>query len=180
MPEETYFLITSRLGFRCWSAEDFEIAFELWSDPRVSSLFGGPFSEEQVRRRLENEMSSVREQGIQYWPIFLLESGEHVGCCGLRPYKPGIPELGCHLRPAFWRMGLAEETGRAVIEYAWHPLGYEELFAGHHPANGASKRLLERIGFRYTGDEMYGPTQMMHPGYRLRKIDAVRSAGACG
>lgn len=37
---------------------------------------------------------------MQYWPIFLRETDEHVGCCGLRPYdlSKGIYETGFHIR----------------------------------------------------------------------------------
>jgi hypothetical protein len=41
------------------------------------------------------------------------------------------------------------------------------LFAGHNPANQASRELLARLGFRYTHDELYPPTGLMHPSYRL-------------
>jgi GNAT acetyltransferase-like protein len=53
--------------------------------------------------------------------VFYLVTEEFAGCGGLRPYQPEekIYELSFHLRPAFWRQGLAEEAGRAVIAYAF-------------------------------------------------------------
>ena len=32
---------------------------------------------------MQLEIETERTHGIQYWPIFLLITGEHVGCCGL-------------------------------------------------------------------------------------------------
>ena len=51
--------------------------------------------------------------------------------------------------------------------YAFNTLGVKGLFAGHNPANEASRRLLEKLGFRYTHDEYYPPTGLNHPSYRL-------------
>jgi [ribosomal protein S5]-alanine N-acetyltransferase len=166
-----YFLKTARLGFRCWSPEDLTLAMELWGDPEVNALIGGRFTPELVRARLEKEIEQMKEHGMQYWPIFLLERGQHVGCSGLRPYRMDeqVYELGVHLRPVFWRRGLAEEAGHAVIEYAFRRLNAKALFAGHHPSNEASRKLLWKLGFIRGQDELYPPTGLMHPSYLLRK-----------
>jgi len=107
--------------------------------------------------------------GVQYWPIFLLDGGQHVGCAGLRPYRSErrVYELGVHLRRAFWRQGLAKEAAQACIDHAFGVLGAEALFAGHHPANEASRQLLLQLGFVHTHDELYPPTGLMHPSYWL-------------
>ena len=109
------------------------------------------------------------EHGIQYWPVFLLATGEHVGCCGLRARDPDrrVYELGVHIRREWWRRGLAEEAARAVIRHAFDALGAAALFAGHNPRNRASKHLLEKLGFRYTHDEPYAATGLLHPSYLL-------------
>ena len=79
-----------------------------------------------------------------------------------------VYELGFHLRPKFWGQGYAAEAAAAAIQYAFDTLGAEGLFAGHNPRNTASKRVLERIGFRYVRDEYYEPTVLYHPSYELR------------
>jgi len=172
----TYFLQSERLGFRTWSAADIELAIGLWGDPEVVKLIGGPFSREQVQERLSREIATMQSHGIQYWPIFLLTTGEHVGCCGLRPYKSeaGICEIGVHLRKTFWGQGYAPEATRAVMEYAFHTRGMTALFAGHNPGNAASRRVLEKLGFRYTHDEYYPPTGLNHPSYRLTSEEFAR------
>jgi RimJ/RimL family protein N-acetyltransferase len=43
------------------------------------------------------------------------------------------------------------------------------VFAGHNPANTASRGLLARLGFRYTHDELYAPTGLRHPSYLLER-----------
>jgi RimJ/RimL family protein N-acetyltransferase len=165
-----YFLTTQRLGFRFWTENDLALAIGLWGDERVTAMIGGPFTPETVQARLAGEIAQVREHAVQYWPIFLSQSGEHAGCAGLRPYRPQerIYELGVHLRPKFWGEGLATEAGRAVIAYSFDDLNAEALFAGHNPRNDMSKRFLLKLGFIYTHDEFYPPTGLMHPSYILR------------
>lgn len=166
-----YFMTSARIGFRRWRREDLQLATELWGDAEVTALIGGPFTEEIVRTRLEKEIAQQQECGLQYWPIFLLASDQHLGCAGLRPYRaePRIYELRFHLRRTFWNQRLASEAARACVEYAFGTLGADGLFAGHHPANEISRRLLLKLGFTRTQDELYPPTGLMHPSYHLKK-----------
>ena len=167
--ESEYFLISDRLGFRTWREDDLPLAMELWTDARVTGLFGGPYTPEKVRTRLEREMEMQREFGMQYWPVFWLAGGRHVGACGLRPRRveERVPELGYHLRPEFWGQGLAVEAARAAIEFGFGRLGAKAIFAGHHPENAASRRVLLKLGFYFTGDEIFPETGILEPTYRL-------------
>lgn len=169
--QRDYFLRTSRLGFSRWTSTDFALALALWGDAEVTNLIGGPFTPEQIRTRMDREIASLRDYGVQYWPIFVLTTGRHAGCAGLRPYRmeEKVYELGFHLRPEHWGRGLAQEAGRAVIGYAFESLGAKALFAGHHPANLVSRRVIEKLGFRATHEEFYPPTGLNHPSYLLTR-----------
>ncbi|NOU31436.1 MAG: GNAT family N-acetyltransferase [Polyangiaceae bacterium] len=164
-------LTTERLRFRAWNETDVDLAAGLWGAPEVARFISrdGTFDAAAVRERLLREMALQDAHGVQYWPIFSRQDDAHVGCCGLHPYgtEAGVYELGVHLRPAYWRKGLAVEAASAVIAHAFDALGARTLFAGHHPANTGSKQMLLRLGFRYTHDELYPPTGLMHPSYTL-------------
>jgi RimJ/RimL family protein N-acetyltransferase/predicted nucleic acid-binding protein len=167
------FLKTERLGFSRWESSDFDLARGLWGDTEVTRLIGGPFTDEQIRERLGCEIASMHEHGVQYWPVFLLESGEHTGCAGLRSYRAEdeVYELGFHFRRAYWGRGLAVEAGRAVVAFAFESLGAKALFAGHHPENRASRRVLEKLGFQFTHEEFYVPSGVMHRSYLLKRVE---------
>lgn len=169
---EKYFLKTSRLGFRQWSEDDISNAIGLWGDYEVTKYFDarGKFSHDKVQERLAREIMSQKKHGVQYWPVFLLESSVHVGCCGLRTYdlSQQIYEIGFHIRSNQWRRGYGREASIAVVEYAFNTLKANALFAGHNPKNDISRLLLEQLGFCYTHDEYYPPTGLNHPSYLLK------------
>lgn len=167
--ERDFFLTTDRIGFSKWSQNDIKLAQLLWGNPKVTRYIcaSGMFSKEDIRNRLDKELANEAEYGVQYWPIFELETGELIGCCGLRPYKTEIYEIGFHLRPEFWGQGYAMEAANAAICYAFKELNAKKLFAGHNPNNIASRKLLLKLGFAYIGDEFYEPTGLYHPSYEL-------------
>jgi len=118
---------------------------------------------------LADQIAMQQSYGVQYWPVFLRVTGEHAGCCGLRPCESGplVYELGFHLRPALWGRGLATEAAGAAIAFGFSELNAAALVAGHHPENAASRHMLIDLGFRHNGDQLYPPTGLMHPTYRL-------------
>jgi [ribosomal protein S5]-alanine N-acetyltransferase len=158
--------------------DDLPLAAALWADPDVTRFIGGPQSPAAVKKRLRAETETMTAHGLQYWPIFMLADGTPVGCAGLRPYRleERIYELGFHLRPAYWGQGLATEAAGAVVTFAFETLSAAALFAGHHPANATSRRVLEKLGFRFTHEELYPPTGLRHPSYLLTRSEyATRS-----
>ncbi len=172
---EKYFLKSNRLGFRHWCEDDLAIAIGLWGDYEVTKFFDarGKWSRDEVQQRLAKEIRSDKQHGVQYWPVFLLETNGHIGCCGLRPYDlpQGICEIGFHIRSNQWRRGYAREAAVAIIDYAFSTLKVNGLFAGHNPNNTASRHLLRQLGFRYTHDEFYSPTGLNHLSYEMKADD---------
>jgi RimJ/RimL family protein N-acetyltransferase len=180
VPDPRWFLRSERLGFREWIPSDMVLARGLWGDPAVTALIDGrgPLSDAAIHDRLMDEIDHADSHGVQYWPIFELATGAHVGCCGLHPRiaEAGMYELGFHLRSDRWDRGYASEAARAVIAYAFEQLESRELFAGHNPRNDASRRVLAKLGFTYTHDEPFAATGLRHPSYVLRResFDARR------
>ena len=164
------FLKTQRMGFSNWNPDDAGLAEQLWGNARVTQYLcaSGKFSKEDIAERLDSEIDNGKRHHVQYWPLFGLESGDFIGCCGLRPHGRDTYELGFHIRPEFWGHGYATEAAGAVVEYAFSDLKVRRLFAGHNPRNAASKRVLTKLGFTYVGDEFYAPTGLYHPSYELK------------
>jgi ribosomal-protein-alanine N-acetyltransferase len=170
-----YFIQSERLGFRHWCPEDASLAQSLWRDPEVMRHMGGAYDEAGADARLALEMRRQISYGVQYWPIFQLSTGAHVGCAGLRPFhdEAGVLEVGVHLARAFWSGRYGEEAARAVIQYGFDTLRLDAIVAGHGPDNVNSKLLLGRLDFTFSHEEPWGEQGVLHPYYRLdrRKYD---------
>lgn len=175
MASHLYFIETKRLRFRIWSKDDLSLATGLWGDYEVTKLFDnrGQLSEEQVKEKLFIEIKNQEIYNVQYWPIFEKEGNRHIGAVGLRPknMKEKQYEIGFHICSSYWSKGYAFEAAKAVMNYAFNRLYASSLFAGHNPENKASQYLLLKLGFKYTHDEFYQPTGLMHPSYVLNSKD---------
>ena len=153
---------SGRLVFRSWSENDTALAESLWCDPEVTRFFGGAMSREQAHDRLHIECERDRSLGMQYWPIFLRETCEFVGCAGLRPWSmdPQTIEVGVNLMRSAWGLRLGEEALLAVLAHGFDALDVPMIVAGHGVAHDNSRKLLERVGFEYTHNILWGPTEI--------------------
>jgi len=87
------------------------------------------------------------------WVLML--DGSLIGGCGLAQLDGPAPDLGYWLGAAYWGKGYATEAARAVIDHAFTELGYEAVQAGARVTNPASRRVLEKCGFQWTGVGLY-------------------------
>src|ERR1700722_20852137 len=81
-------------------------------------------------------------------------AGEIIGGCGFH-CRDGVPEIGYWLGVPFWGNGYATEMARALIDHAFGDRGHEVLLAGARISNPASRRVLEKCGFQWTGGGLY-------------------------
>lgn len=169
MPSSSYFLKTTRLGFSKWQVGDTANAIKLWGDPEVTKYIDARprLTDKQAMERLYIELANEQKYGVQYWPLFLLQTGEFIGCCGTRPYygDDSIYNFGFHICPEFWRKGYTYEAAIAALAYIKDVVGLKYMTAGHHPENLVSRHLLLKLGFRHVRDEIYPPTGLAHPLY---------------
>jgi RimJ/RimL family protein N-acetyltransferase len=89
--------------------------------------------------------------------VFLIaaRSGAILGACGIAALDSETPEIGYWLGVSFWGNGYATEAARALIDHAFGDLGYEVLQGGARVSNPASRRVLEKCGFQWTGVGLY-------------------------
>jgi len=87
--------------------------------------------------------------------VFLIERDfQPIGMVGIDWQKPDAPELGYWLGVDSWGHGFATEAARAVIDYGFEELDIEHLLAGARVANPASRNVLEKCGFQWSGVEL--------------------------
>jgi RimJ/RimL family protein N-acetyltransferase len=76
-----------------------------------------------------------------------------IGVCGVDPRESG-PEVGYWLGVPYWGHGYATEAVRALIGHAFADLQHAALHAGARVSNPASRRVLEKCGFQWTGVQL--------------------------
>ncbi len=156
-PPPSYVLETERLRLRLPSEDVAGVYRQMWAerDPRVPP-----------HRRLDAEGRPTVEDiaaGIAWHlddprpgllAVELEDSGEVIGYCGLVFGGGGVPdepELAFELLRRVHGHGYATEAGRAVVAWAAEA-GYERLWATVRAWNLASRRVLDKLGFRETGE----------------------------
>lgn len=168
MSARTIDLESKRLRLRAARPEDVEPLRPVFSDPEVMRYVGdgSPRDERKVRAAIERWMR-LEPQGMGLFTISTKDTGDVVGDCGLIPIKrsggsergPEI-ELGYRFGRAYWGRGYASEAAGRVIAYAFDTLALPRVIAVTHLENAASRRVLEKTGFRYEGttDAYYDDT----------------------
>ncbi len=82
--------------------------------------------------------------------VVTLADGTLIGACGIE-LREGAPSIGYWLGQPFWRKGYATEAVRALIDHAFGDLEHDELHATARVTNPASRHVLEKCGFQWTG-----------------------------
>lgn len=83
--------------------------------------------------------------------LFEKKSGDFVGACGYEIRDEAIPEIGYWLGEPFWGRGYATEAVRAMIDHAFTATDIDALAAASRVTNEASRHVLEKCGFQWTG-----------------------------
>jgi len=88
--------------------------------------------------------------------VFLIERERAaIGLVGVSWENENAPEIGYCLGVDHWGKGFATEAARAVIDYAFEEFAIDHLLSGARVLNPASRHVLEKCGFQWTGVELH-------------------------
>ena len=158
IPRETFHegsipvLETKRLCLRAPRLEDAKTVATLANDRRIAentARIPHPYKLADA----ESFIGGANQNGGEAVFVITLRDETIIGACGLMPQPAG--ELGYWLGVEHWGKGYATEALHAVIDYAFADLGQESLQAGARVTNPASRRVLEKCGFQWTGVGLY-------------------------
>jgi RimJ/RimL family protein N-acetyltransferase len=94
--------------------------------------------------------NASENEGHLCWAITQRDD-QALGWVILMPRREGVQEVGYILRPDYCGRGLAREAVWAAIGYGFSALGLRRIMADIDPANMASIRLVETLGFKLEG-----------------------------
>jgi aminoglycoside 6'-N-acetyltransferase len=144
-----------RLIARRFGEGDVAALAAIRNDPEVARYQSwSAFSAEDARRFI-TELAEA-EPGEPGWFQFALEekeTGSLVGDCGLDVLAEDrrLARIGYTIAREHWNRGLASEAVRALAAHAFASLHLSRIEASFDPANGASRRVLEKAGFTRVG-----------------------------
>lgn len=79
-----------------------------------------------------------------------------IGCIGCHHKgEDGFPDLGYWLGRPYWGQGVMSEAVEAMVGHLFSIWRVNALSAGYFNENAASKRVLNKMGFRDLGPKMY-------------------------
>jgi RimJ/RimL family protein N-acetyltransferase len=143
-----------RVDLRGPTAEDADDVFALFSDPRVMRYWSrAPMRERGEAEGLIGEMlEAFDKRELINW-VIVDGKDRAIGTCTLFHFDPRHrrAEVGYALRSDHWGRGLASEAVSLAIDWALRTLDLHRVEADIDPRNEASRRVLERLGFRSEG-----------------------------
>ncbi|MBC8602286.1 GNAT family N-acetyltransferase [Parabacteroides acidifaciens] len=142
-------LETERLILRTLVQDDFDEVCKLLQDSEVMYAYEGPFSDQEVQEWLDKQFRRYRHDGFGLWGVVEKSSNELIGQCGITYQEfdgKQIAEVGYLFRKEFWHKGFATEAAIACREYAFHALGFNEVYSIIRDTNIASQKVAQRNG----------------------------------
>jgi RimJ/RimL family protein N-acetyltransferase len=146
-----FILDTPRLLLRQLTEADAPHFFALNAEPEAIRYTGdAPFASEAAARQFLRAYDQYRQYGYGRWAVLSKSSGEWLGWCGLK-FLPeeGETDIGFRFFPRYWGQGYATEAARACLRYGFEELGLPAIVGRAMVANGASRKVLEKIGMKY-------------------------------
>ena len=160
IPSETFregsipVLETKRLALRAPRLEDAKMVATLANDRRIAentARIPHPYKTPDA----EGFIAGANKGGGEAVFLITLRDKTVIGACGFTQIDRHPPEIGYWLGVKHWGKGYATEALHAVIDYAFTDLAHDALQAGARVTNPASRRVLEKCGFQWTGIGLY-------------------------
>jgi RimJ/RimL family protein N-acetyltransferase len=154
---------------------DLDALVALDSDPEVMRFINGGQATPRAlcaEVLLPRMLSQATQPGLGF---FAVESPDQafMGWVHLRldTFEPAWAELGYRLARPWWGQGIATAASRLLTARAFDELGFDVVSARAMPENGASRRVMEKVGLREAGRFVF-PGRVL-AGLRLQEVPGV-------
>jgi len=168
-------LETPRLRLRPLASSDEADLIALDSDPEVMRYVGSPAGVKSPAETAERARLRIREtqrgeyEPLGFWRIEGRGDRAFHGVAALIRMPAGTRqgpgdadvdvEVAYRLARSAWGQGIATEAAGALVAHALGPLALPRVVAVTYPANQASQRVLDKLGFERHGLREYKGVQ---------------------
>jgi RimJ/RimL family protein N-acetyltransferase len=147
---------TQRLVLRPLELGDADALYALASDPEVAKMMSWDAHKDRAETvAFLERMIAARNEGTSVgWAI--LEGGTPIGVISIdgirwefRAWRVDRAEMGYWLGRPHWGKGLMSEAATAALRFAFETLGLHKVTIGCVEGNDASRKIIEKLGFRF-------------------------------
>jgi RimJ/RimL family protein N-acetyltransferase len=151
-------LETPRLRLRRFAEADVDDIWPVVSNPEFPKLmsWAAHTDRSETIAFVHAVNQSLQQNTGVVWAIE--HEGRVIGSIGfdsivfaMRALRMDRAELGFWLAPEHWNKGLVTEAGEAVMRCAFQTIGLHKVTVECLAENVASRRVIEKLGFRYVG-----------------------------
>lgn len=146
-------LETERLILRPWKESDASNLYEYAKDPDVGAITGWP-----PHKNIEESLDVIKNvlNGKEAYAVCLKEDNQAIGAIELKlkghtdmTDQEDECELGYWIGKPFWGQGLIPEASKEMVRHGFEDLGMGKIWCGYYDGNLKSKRVQEKVGFKY-------------------------------
>ncbi len=147
---------TQRLKLRPLEPTDVDDLWTHASDPKLSPLMSWSAHKDRAETKafVEGQIAARAKGTDLAWAIE--HEGRASGCIGLsgitwtmRAWRIDRAELGYWLAIPLWKQGYMTEAATAATRWAFETLGLHKITIGCIEGNEASKKIIEKLGYRF-------------------------------
>ena len=146
---------TERVCLRQFTPADLDGLAAIMAKPEVMrhlGLRGEPMPRWDTEVVLSGMVSHWSRHGYGRWAAEDKASGRLIGFAGLRSFGR-TQELIYLLDRPYWGRGLATEMARECLRFCFAEKRFDEVVAFARPGNLASRRVLEKVGLDFGGED---------------------------
>lgn len=143
---------TKRLSLRRLRPYDADDLLAICGDAEVMRFVGEcrPLSRAECMEWIGNSQINYEKYGFGTFAVTLAGDDRVVGYAGLvRPTPGGEAEIIYGIAKDLWGRGLMSEAAAELVELGFRRFGLRRIIATIDPANAASIRIVEKLGFGF-------------------------------
>lgn len=146
-------LTTERCRCTPITSADWPFFLMLQQHPQVMHYVADNRSEEEIREAFDSRLNPW-SPGASHWLCLVVRDAQNVplGITGYIHREADCAEVGFLFSPESQGKGYGSESLRAICDYAFRQGGIRRLTATVTFGNVASRKTLEKIGFRLEGE----------------------------
>lgn len=128
-------LKTQNLILRSWKVDDAEELYHHAKNPKIGPIAGWP-----PHKNVENSLEIIQTVFAKDETYAITLNGQIIGCVGLLVYPDGNH---------YWGNNYACEASEKLLIHGFKDLKLNKIFASFRKNNLQSKRVLEKLNFKY-------------------------------